>query len=350
MRAWCDFVHKVTIAGVASAAGIVDSLPAMQSIDVIDSHTGGEPTRLVVAGGPDLGDGDLSERRDRLEAEFDHLRRAVVHEPRGSEVLVGGLLCDSPRPDCAAGIVFFNTAGYLGMCGHGTIGLVRTLAFLGRLEPGAHGIDTPVGPVRAELLQDGRVAVRNVESRRHLAGVAVDVPGLGSVTGDVAWGGNWFFLVTGAGFAAPALEPANARALTEISLAIRDALREAGVTGEGGALIDHVELFGPPRDPVNHSRSFVLCPGGAYDRSPCGTGTSAKLACLAADGRLEPGAIWRQESVIGSVFAASYERGAAPGAIAPTIVGEAHVTARATLLLEDDDPFRHGFATGEALP
>lgn len=329
--------------------GIVDPLPTMQSIDVIDSHTGGEPTRLVVAGGPDLGDGDLSERRDRLAAEFDHLRRAVVHEPRGSEVLVGGLLCESPRLDCAAGVVFFNTAGYLGMCGHGTIGLVRTLAFMGRLEPGVHGIDTPVGPVRAELLEDGRVAVRNVESRRHLAGVEVDVPGLGRVTGDVAWGGNWFFLVTGATFPAPILEPANARALTELSLGIRGALQEAGVTGEDGALIDHVELFGPPHDPANHSRSFVLCPGGAYDRSPCGTGTSAKLACLAADGRLDPGEIWRQESVIGSVFAASYEHGAAPGAVAPTIVGEAHVTSRATLLLEDDDPFRHGFATGEAL-
>lgn len=322
----------------------------MDSLRVIDSHTGGEPTRLVVSGVPDLGEGSLAERRDRFVEDFDHLRRAVVHEPRGSEVLVGGLVLDSPRPDCDVGVVFFNTAGVLGMCGHGTIGLVRTLAHLGRAGAGVLGVDTPVGPVRTELRASGEVAVQNVASRCHRLDVEVDVPGLGRVVGDVSWGGNWFFLVTGGDVQCPELAPGATRELTTLALAIRRALWDAGVTGAGGALIDHVELFGPAVDPENHSRNFVLCPGGAYDRSPCGTGTSAKIACLAARGTLAPGEVWRQESVIGSVFEASYTAGEADGEILPTIVGTAHVTADATLFMDDADPFRHGFATGEVLP
>lgn len=307
----------------------------METIDVIDSHTGGEPTRIVVAGGPDLGGGPLIERLERFERDFDRYRSAVIGEPRGSNVLVGGLLCEPHEPDCTAGILFFNDAGFLGMCGHGTIGLVHTLRHLGRIERGVQRIDTPAGPVCAELFEDGRVRVDNVASYRHIGGVQVDVPGLGVIGGDVAYGGNWFFLVK----QAPAieLELANARELTDLTTQIRSALTAAGVRGANGAFIDHIELFGPPRSPANHSRNFVLCPGSAYDRSPCGTGTSAKLACLAADGELEPGEVWNQESIIGSVFSCSYREATEPGRVLPSLTGRAHITSEARLLIDSTD-------------
>ncbi|MES2349682.1 MAG: 4-hydroxyproline epimerase [Pseudomonadota bacterium] len=308
----------------------------MKTISIIDSHTGGEPTRLVVAGGPELGGGPLSERLALLRAGHDNFRSAVVCEPRGSDVLVGALLCEPHAPDCAAGVIFFNNVGYLGMCGHGTIGLVASLAFMGRIGAGRHRIDTPVGVVEAELHADGSVTVDNVASYRSRAQVTVDVPGHGPVTGDVAWGGNWFFLVSSHGLE---LGVHNVEALTAYSVAVGAALEGAGITGEGGALIDHIELFAPSRSGAD-SQSFVLCPGKAYDRSPCGTGTSAKLACLAADGKLAEGALWKQESVIGSVFEASYRyRGEQ---LIPSIRGRAWVNAQAQLILDPTDPFVWG--------
>ncbi|MFS2137291.1 4-hydroxyproline epimerase [Duganella sp. Dugasp56] len=308
----------------------------MKTISIIDSHTGGEPTRLVVAGGPELGAGPLSERLALLRAGHDNFRSAVVCEPRGSDVLVGALLCEPHAPDCAAGVIFFNNVGYLGMCGHGTIGLVASLAFMGRIGAGRHRIDTPVGVVEAELHADGSVTVDNVASYRSRAQVTVDVPGHGPVTGDVAWGGNWFFLVSSHGLE---LGVHNVEALTAYSVAVGAALERAGITGEDGALIDHIELFAPSRSGAD-SQSFVLCPGKAYDRSPCGTGTSAKLACLAADGKLAEGALWKQESVIGSVFEASYRyRGEQ---LIPSIRGRAWVNAQAQLILDPTDPFVWG--------
>jgi len=312
----------------------------MQSIDVIDSHTGGEPTRIIVSGGPDLGAGPLAQRLERFRTDFDELRSAVVNEPRGSDVIVGGLLCEPHDPSCSVGVLYFNNVGYLGMCGHGTIGLMKTLEHLGRATAGLQRIDTPVGPVEAELLEDGRVRVASVASYRHLAGVTLEVPGVGRVVGDVAWGGNWFFLV--AEGPEVQLEVGAQRELTAISMSIRAALQTAGITGAEGAEIDHVELFGPARDPRNHSRNFVLCPGAAYDRSPCGTGTSAKLACLAADGKLAEGEVWNQESVIGSVFSCSYAHGPEPGQVLPSITGEAFISAESRLLLDARDPFRWG--------
>jgi 4-hydroxyproline epimerase len=310
----------------------------MNTISIIDSHTGGEPTRLILDGGPDLGSGPLAQRLERFQRDFDHLRRAVVGEPRGSDVLVGALLCEPHAPGCAAGVIFFNNVGFLGMCGHGTMGLVASLAWLGRLRPGVHRIDTPVGVVEATLHEDGSVAIENVPAWREHAGVKVDVDGLGVVTGDVAWGGNWFFLVD-ADAHGIALDVARVDELTAATSAIGRALQRAGVTGSGGALIDHIELYG--RSPAGaDARNFVLCPGKAYDRSPCGTGTSAKLACLAADGVLDPGALWRQESIIGSVFEASYRRGDA--GIVPTIRGRAWVNCEARLVFDRDDPFRFG--------
>lgn len=308
----------------------------MHRIEVIDSHTGGEPTRVVLAGFPDLGRGSMAERRALLAAEHDKWRAATVLEPRGSDVVVGALLCEPQDTTAAAGVVFFNNTGYLGMCGHGTIGLVATLAHLGRIQPGAHRIETPVGTVTATLHADGSVSVRNVPAYRLHKQVAVDLPGHGRVLGDVAWGGNWFFLVAEHG---QRVDGGNLAALTAYAAALRQALAAQGITGTDGAEIDHIELFA--NDPDADSRNFVLCPGNAYDRSPCGTGTSAKVACLAADGKLAPGQVWRQASVIGSQFEASYEPGEA-GQVIPTIRGRAHLSAEATLLIEDDDPFGWG--------
>jgi 4-hydroxyproline epimerase len=312
----------------------------MHRIEVIDSHTGGEPTRVVIEGGPDLGAGTLAERRARFRAERDEYRTAIVSEPRGSGPLVGALLCEPHAQDCVAGVIFFDNAGYLGMCGHGMMGLVVTLAHLGRIGHGSHRIDTPAGVVTAELSPRGNVTVRNVPSVRHAASVDVDVPGHGRVTGDVAWGGNWFYLVEKHDLS---LSIDNVDALMDYSGRVLRALGRSSVTGADGATIDHVELVGPSPTSGVDARSFVLCPSGAYDRSPCGTGTSAKLACLHADGKLAPGQTWRQESLIGSVFEARFTLDPSrAGWVVPSITGSAHVTAETTLLLDERDPFRHG--------
>jgi 4-hydroxyproline epimerase len=307
----------------------------MHRIEVIDSHTGGEPTRVIVAGGPDLGAESLAERRERFRREFDHIRSAVVNEPRGSDVLVGALLVPPVDAASAAGVIFFNNVGYLGMCGHGTIGLIVTLAHMRRIGPGLHRIETPVGTVTATLHASGEVSVANVPSWRAQKAVTVDVPGIGAVTGDVAWGGNWFFLVEGHG---QELSLRNVDALTGYCWRVRQALGAQGFPD-----VDHVELFGPPMAAGASSRSFVQCPGKAYDRSPCGTGTSAKLASLAADGKLAEGARWIQESIIGSTFGGTFRwLDRAAGKIEPVITGRGWVNAEATLLLDERDPFRSG--------
>lgn len=307
----------------------------MHRISIIDSHTGGEPTRTVIAGGPDLGTGPLAERVTRFQNEFDGYRSAIVNEPRGSDVMVGALLCPPNDSTCATGVIFFNNVGYLGMCGHGTIGVVATLAHLKRLSPGEHKIETNVGIVTATLHDDGSVSVANVPSFRKAKAVPIDVEGVGVVTGDIAWGGNWFYLVDR--FPEP-LRLSNVERLTDIAWRIRSA-----INAQGYPEIDHVELFGPPTLPGAHSKNFVLCPGKAYDRSPCGTGTSAKLACLAADGKLREDDRWIQESIIGSTFAGTFrwlDRDA--GQIIPTITGTASMTAETTLILQEDDPYRWG--------
>lgn len=307
---------------------------------VIDSHTEGEPTRVIIEGGPELGTGSMRDRIARFAEHFDPVRRSVILEPRGSDALVGAMLVEPSRDDCAAGVLFFNNTGYLGMCGHGSIGVAVTLAYLGRIARGITKLETPVGVVAVELIDDNTVTVENVPSYRHAQDVSVDVPGLGSVTGDIAWGGNWFFLVKDA--PCP-LDLAHERELTGAALSIQRALREQGITGRDGGEIDHVEFFSPPANTDADSRNFVLCPGGAYDRSPCGTGTSAKLACLAADGALPPGRDWIQESVIGSRFSARY-RVNGDGEIIPSITGRAFICAESTLLRQTGDPFANGIA------
>jgi 4-hydroxyproline epimerase len=304
-------------------------------IRVVDSHTGGEPTRVVLEGGPALGAGPLEERVERFRRDFDRYRSAVVYEPRGSDPVVGALLVEPHRAGCAFGVIFFNNVGYLGMCGHGTIGLVETLAWLGRLGPGVCRIDTPVGAVEVVRHEDGAVSLDNVPSFRKAKDVTVQVPGVGAVRGDVAWGGNWFFLVEEHGLH---LDLGNLDALTDFAWRVRQA-----VNAQGFPEVDHVELCAASPTAGAQSRNFVLCPGRAYDRSPCGTGTSARLACLAADGQLGEGADWVQESVVGSQFTGRYrwlDRGR--GEVVPTITGRAHVTAEAVLVVDPADPLCWG--------
>lgn len=306
-------------------------------IKVIDSHTGGEPTRVVVEGGPDLGRGSLADRLNLLRSQYDWFRSAVTCEPRGSDAVVGALLCEPVDPSCAAGVIFFDNATYLGMCGHGTIGLVATLAYIGRIAPGKHSIETPVGRVDTMLDESGSITLNNVASYRHARQVAVQVDGYGRVIGDVAWGGNWFFLIDDHPFQ---LTPANIDELTKFAWEVKQALVEAGIAGADGHDVDHVALFGPPDDARADSKNFVMCPGKAYDRSPCGTGTSARLACLYSDGKLAAGKVWRQESIVGSVFEASISE--ADGRLYPSIRGRAYITAAAELILDESDPFKAG--------
>jgi len=328
---------------------MVSPRSSSMQLQVIDSHTEGEPTRVVIGGGPDLGNGDLQGRLQQLRDQHDSLRKQVIFEPRGSEVIVGALLGDPVDPVHAAGVIFFNDVGYLGMCGHGTIGVVTTLAHLGRIAPGKHAIETPVGIVQTELHGDGSVSVRNVPSYRYREAVAVDVAGYGRFVGDIAWGGNWFFLV---GEHAYNLSVANRVELVAVTTAIRRALADSGIAGADGAVIDHIELFSKPVDPSNSSRNFVLCPGASFDRSPCGTGTSAKMACMYASGALQPGVPWLQEGILGTVFVGSVEVEVdgenSPGlqgqSVIPTITGHAWITAESTLLFDPSDPFPEGIA------
>jgi 4-hydroxyproline epimerase len=305
----------------------------MKKVHIIDSHTGGEPTRVVIEGGPDFGSGSVAAQLSVFRKEHDRFRSAVVNEPRGSDVLVGAMLVLPSEPNCAAGVIFFNNVGFLGMCGHGMIGLIATLQYLGRIQPGEHRIETPVGVVTGRLHDDGSVSVRNVPSYRKAKSVVIHVDGIGEVRGDVAWGGNWFFLVESPEFP---LELSRVEQLTDVTWKIRQA-----VNAQGFVEIDHVELFS--KSPNADSRNFVLCPGKAYDRSPCGTGTSAKLACLFADGKLKTGAIWRQESITGSIFEGQVEE--RDGKVIPTIKGTAYVNSEARLLLNPSDPLCWGIRT-----
>ncbi len=351
---------------MSSSDSIAASQEKYRFLKVIDSHTGGEPTRIIVEGGPDLGNGSMAERSKIFEAQFDEFRTASINEPRGSDVIVGGILCDPVDPQSTAGVVYFNNASYLGMCGHGTIGLIRTLQYMGRIDVGTHQLETPVGLVQAELDVDGFVSVTNVESYRHRANVCVEVPSIGTVCGDIAWGGNWFFLVR-----QPAMEIRyrSASKLQAIAAEIRKSINQ-----QGFPQVDHVELFGPPDDGAAgkgwaDSKNFVLCPGLEYDRSPCGTGTSAKIACLAADGKLSPGQVWTQQGVVGTRFKAWYEWAEQPvmaeqaflaeqadsarpsvpqpdggdRVIIPTIKASAFVTSDSLLLFDPRDPFVDGF-------
>ncbi len=309
------------------------------SLQVIDSHTEGEPTRVVISGGPDLGNCSMAEKSRRFREEHDWLRSAICNEPRGHDAMVGAFICEPHEPDCICGVIFFNNLSTLNMCIHGTIGLAVTLAHIGKIGPGSHRIDTPVGVVVATLHEDGSVAVANVPSYLIAADVSVEVPGHGIVHGDVAWGGNWFFLTDHQG---PGVDFANLEALTDFAWQVRKALKEHCITGDDGMEIDHIEVFTTPSDSTKaDSRNFVLCPGKAYDRSPCGTGTSAKLACLHAKGKLKPGEFWKQAGILDTVFHGSIEE-LPNGKIIPTVSGRAWVNGEGNYLLNPADPFCYG--------
>jgi len=309
----------------------------LRRAQLVDSHTGGEPTRIIVDGGPELTATTMSARLEEFRRDHDYLRRALVNEPRGSDVIVGAMITEPVNEGSTAGVIYFNNVGYLGMCVHGTIGLIVTLLHLGRIGLGEHPIDTPVGTVRATLHEGGEVTVANVPSRRTATQVAVHVPGYGMVRGDIAWGGNWFFLVNEHAFE---LSLRCIHELTQFTWAIRLALATKGIRGADGGEIDHIELFSPSSKPGIDSKNFVLCPGKAYDRSPCGTGTSAKLACLVADGKLKPGGVWRQESIVGSVFEGQVR--VENGHVIPIIKGSAFITSEAEVIFDPADPFRYG--------
>ncbi len=325
----------------------------MKRIPFLDSHTGGEPTRFIESLPFPLQPAPVSEQLTQLEHEFDHFRQTILNEPRGSDVLVGAYLVPPADPTCPLGVIFFNNVGYLGMCGHGTIGLMTSLSYLGKITPGTYRIETPVGIVEATLhplapadshLSPGeeagvreypnRVSVRNVPSYRLLEHIAIAIDGR-VIHGDVAWGGNWFFLCHDHGLE---ISLQNLEQLTDFAGRVRETYTRMGITAPDGHEIDHVELFAPSSQA--DSRSFVLCPGKAYDRSPCGTGTSAKLACLAADGKISEGQVWRQQSVVGSIFEGSIQ--IQDGNILPTITGEAWVMAEGSLLIDERDPFGTG--------
>jgi len=307
-------------------------MTAFPQIKVIDSHTGGEPTRLVLEGGPDLGGGPLAERVKVFQEKHDRFRTAIVGEPRGSDVSVGALLVEPHDKSCQFGVIFFNNVGYLGMCGHGTIGVIVSLAHAGLLKPGLVKLDTPAGVIVAVLAAGGVVTFDNVPSYRREKALPVYLPGIGDVSCDLAWGGNWFCVINEHH---QRLELDNIAQLTDYCSRVRQAVADTGFPE-----VDHVALFGPGTTPGASSRNFVLCPGKAYDRSPCGTGTSAKLACLAADGQLAVGTEWVQESIVGSLFRAKHRRQG--DKIVPTITGTAYVTGESTLLLDPADPFAWG--------
>jgi 4-hydroxyproline epimerase len=322
----------------------------MIRIPFLDSHTGGEPTRLITSLPFDLGTGSVADKLSRLKKDHDDFRTTVLNEPRGSDVLVGALLVEPADPTCQFGVIYFNNVGYLGMCGHGTIGLIASLAYLGKVQPGVIRVETPVGVVEATLynspLPEGeglgvrvgeypnKVSVKNIPAYRHLAHVPVTVDGK-TIHGDVAWGGNWFFLCHDHGLE---VNMQNLEALTDFSWRVREQFTADGITGTNGAEVDHVELFASTPDA--DSKSFVLCPGKAYDRSPCGTGTSAKLACLYSDGKLKVGQTWKQQSVVGSIFEGSVQLDG--DKIIPTITGEAWVMSEGVILVDERDPFGKG--------
>ena len=330
----------MALGGTQESIGFCEPMEQYRRIQVIDSHTGGEPTRVVIGGAPEFPGRTPGEIRDLLKADHDWIRSTCILEPRGHEAIVGAFLCEPTRDDCVAGVVFFNNVGYLNGCVHGTIGLAVTLAHMGRIGEGVHRIESPTGILSIEVTGHGQVTVRNVRSYRFKASVPVEVPGFGQVRGDIAWGGNWFFLIEAGSLVDVSFQ--NIELLKDFTCAVSASLKEAGVTGEDGGEIDHIEVFGPPVNPSGaDSKNFVLCPGRAYDRSPCGTGTSAKLACLHADGKLKPGETWRQAGILDTIFEGSVEE-APGGGIIPTVKGSAFITAESELLVDDRDPFRFG--------
>jgi 4-hydroxyproline epimerase len=311
---------------------------SLRMMRVVDSHATGQPTRVIVDGGPDLGTGSLAERRDRFRTHFDRFRTAVVGEPRGSDTLVGAILCKPSDPSCAEGVILFDSSGYLDMSVHAMMGLAVTLDYIGRGTTGGEKIETPAGAVTVDMHTNGDISVRNVPSFRHQKDVSVTVDGA-TYTGDVAWSGSWSFLVRDHN---EDLSIARAERLTDLARSIRRALARNRITGSRDEEITDIALFGPPQRREANSRNFVLRTGKSFRRSPSGTVTSAKLACLHEDGKLAEGQVWRQESITGAMFDGSVK--VIDGAIVPSIRGTAHMIAESVLIVDERDPYCWGIA------
>ena len=265
---------------------------------------------------------------------------ARVLEPRGHNAMVAALLTSPVQAGSTTGVIFMNDVGVLGMCGHGLIGVIKTLQYLGRISYETVQVDTVAGTVMASASSDGTISITNVPSSCTRFDVEIDLDGR-RYRGDIAYGGNWFFLVDADDDTI--IDISNVERLMSLTRALRARLYAAGITGDDGSVIDHVELTGPPQRLGADSRNFVLCPGNAYDRSPCGTGTSAKMASLYARGKLPLGQAWRQEGILGSVFVGRLS--GEGGGLVPTITADAHITSEARLIFEDADPFRSGIRT-----
>lgn len=315
--------------------------PLPDRLRVVDSHTIGEPTRLVIDDSfverLELGGGTVADRRGVFRERYDHVRRALVGDPRGAEAMVGVIMLPPSEPGCRAGAIYFNRVGYLDMCGHATIGLAVTLGRLGRIAPGPWRLETPAGIVGVSWHGGHEATFECVPPRRIRRGLTVACAAGGRVTGDVATSGLWFFLCRDHGLP---LVPEAIPRLLERAWSIRRALEAAGIAGDRGEPIDHIVLLGPPQDPGNQGRAFVLCPDGAFDRSPCGTATSSLIGCLHEDGLLAAGERWRQESILGGVYEASYRLDG--GVCRPAVRGGAWITAESELHFDPADPYRSG--------
>lgn len=330
-------------------------------VHVVDSHTAGEPTRVVTGGLPNVPGATMADKRAFLRQHCDALRSGLVCEPRGHDAIVAAYLLPPCDPTAHAGVVFANDVGYLGMCGHGAIGVATTLLAMGMVAPAsADGdteirLDTPVGTVVAQVaVRDGRpgaVRLRNVPSFLHARDVEVPVEGIGRVTVDVAWGGNWFAILPEDELGV-AVEPERLPALLERTMAVREALIRHDVFGFDPATgapqeIDHVEVYRVLRHPDARvaTRTMTLCPGRAYDRSPCGTGTSAKIATLHARGEIAPGDVFVNQSVIGTEFRArilAVDRDGDRTLVTPEIEGQAWITGLQQLVFDPTDPLKSG--------
>ncbi len=307
-------------------------------IHYTDLHTEGEPTRVITSGFPDLGTGSILQRSEMMTKNFSDLCSGIVREPRGHEAMVAALLLEPADKSCDHGVIFFNNVGSLGMCGHGTMGVVRALRDQGFMGSDTVTFETPAGNVDAAIDEAGRISVVNVESYCYRRQVEVELSSGQKVIGDIAWGGNWFFLTGSNGWP---LDVRESPILIDFASEIRVALESNGICGEGGAPIDHVELHESLQGGQQGVRSFVMCPGMEWDRSPCGTGASATVASMADQQLISPGETWIQESILGGRFEVTYELG--ERGIIPTISGRAWPCSRGELIFEEDDPFRSGF-------
>ena len=328
-----------------------------QVIQAVDSHTAGEPTRIVTGGLPPLAGASMAEKRTILQRDHDGLRRALVLEPRGHDAIVLAYLLPPCTPGAHLGVVFANDAGYLGMCGHGAIGVATVAVAMGMVaavEPVTEVVlDTPAGVVPCRVAVAGgkvkSVTITNVPSFLFAQRVVVPVHGFGKVAADIAYGDNWFAFVE-ADQLGLMVEKTHLPVLMQAATAVREALVREGVRGRhpersGDEIVDHVKLFAPLAGDEPGARALTLCPGAAYDRSPCGTGTSAKLAVLHAKGELEIGAWFRSQSVLATEFRARVVRETRVGphpAIVPEVTGSAWITGFPTFVLDPEDPCRFG--------